>query len=159
VLAGKGAEVTESPRRVEANGDAVAWPPLAGLDGFGFRYQNGVVSAREIDDYLDPLDEPGRSSLRSLRRTIAEILPEAEQGISYGMPAFRLHGKVVAGFAAFKNHLSYFPHSGSVLKELGDGVAGYSMSKGTLRFAVDATLPRDLVEKLLAVRIAQVLAR
>lgn len=116
------------------------------------------MSAREIDDYLDPLGEPGRSTLRSLRRTVLEIIPGAEQGISYGIPAFKLRGRVVAGFAAYKNHLSYFPHSGSVLRELGDELVGYSTSKGTLRFAVDAPLPRELIEKLLAVRIAQVMA-
>ena len=116
------------------------------------------MPAREIDDYLDALDEPQRSALRSLRRTILEIVPDAEQGISYGIPAFKLHGKVVAGFAAYKNHLSYFPHSGSVLSELGDDLAGYSMSRGALRFTLDAPLSRELVEKLLKVRIAQVLA-
>lgn len=77
------------------------------------------MSAQEIDVYLEGLDEPGRSTLQQLRETILEIVPDAEQGISYGLPAFRVRGKVVAGFAAFKNHLSYLPHSGSVLPELG----------------------------------------
>jgi len=109
----------------------------------------------EIDEYLAALDEPKRSTLGELRRTILEIIPEAEQGISYGIPAFKVGGKVVAGFAAFKHHLSYFPHSGSVLPELGDDVAGYRGSKGTLQFAVDTPLPKSLVEKLIAVRLSQ----
>jgi uncharacterized protein YdhG (YjbR/CyaY superfamily) len=71
------------------------------------------MSQQEIDDYLANLDEPKRTTLQQLRQTIQSIIPDAEQGISYGMPAFRLHGKVIAGFAAFKNHLSYLPHSGS----------------------------------------------
>jgi len=75
--------------------------------------------------------------------------------MSYGVPAFRFHGKVIAGFAAFKNHLSYLPHSGSVFSELEEDVAPYTRSKGALRFPVDSTLPESLVEKLIRVRIAQ----
>ena len=114
------------------------------------------MSAQDIDEYLASVDEPKRTTLEQLRATILEIVPDAEQCISYGMPAFRLHGKVIAGFAAFKNHLSYLPHSGSVLPELGDELAGYTMSKGTLHFAVDEPLPAPLVEKLIAVRRRQV---
>jgi uncharacterized protein YdhG (YjbR/CyaY superfamily) len=113
------------------------------------------VSQREIDEYLAALDEPKRSTLEELRRAILDVIPEADQGISYGMPAFKVGGKVVAGFAAFKNHLSYFPHSGSVLPELADDVSGYAGSKGTLQFGVDEPLPKDLVAKLVAVRLSQ----
>jgi len=113
------------------------------------------MSEREIDEYIANLDEPKRSTLSQLRRTIVQIVPDAAQCISYGMPAFRLNGKVVAGFAAFKNHLSYLPHSGSVLPELQDELAGYSMSAGSLRFPIDEPLPAELVEKLIAVRIRQ----
>ena len=113
------------------------------------------MSVAEIDAYLAELEEPKRSTLRDLRRTIVDLVPDAEQGISYGMPAFRLHGKAVAGFAAFKNHLSYFPHSGSVIPELEELVGDYATSKGTLQFPVDQALPRALVQQLLAVRIHQ----
>jgi uncharacterized protein YdhG (YjbR/CyaY superfamily) len=68
------------------------------------------VALQEIDRYLAALDEPKRSTLEALRKSITEIVPEADQGISYGMPAFKVNGKAVAGFAAFKNHLSYMPH-------------------------------------------------
>jgi len=113
------------------------------------------MSSGEIDAYLAALDEPQRSTLTDLRRTIMEIVPEAEEIISYGMPAFRLQDKVVAGFASFKHHVSYFPHSGSVLPALKKDVKAYSTSTGTLRFASDTPLPRSLVEKLIAVRIDQ----
>jgi uncharacterized protein YdhG (YjbR/CyaY superfamily) len=121
------------------------------------RPESFFVSKREIDDYLANLDEPKRTTLQELRQTIHSIVPEAEQGISYGVPAFRLHGKVIAGFAAFKNHLSYLPHSGSVLAELSDDVAGYVTSKGALQFAIDKPLPKALVKKLIAVRLRKVL--
>src|SRR6059058_5754516 len=108
------------------------------------------VSARDIDEYLGALEDPKRSTLEALRRTILEVVPEAEQCLSYGMPGFKLHGTTVAGFAAFKNHLSYFPHSGSVLAQLGDRVAGYAGSKGALHFDIDTPLPKPLVEELIA---------
>ncbi len=113
------------------------------------------MSTKEIDDYLAALDQSQRRALETLRRTIMDIIPEAQQCISYGMPAFRVNGKVVAGFAAFKNHLSYLPHSSSVLSELADDLAGYVTSKGALRFANAAPLPKELVAKLIAVRMSQ----
>ena len=109
----------------------------------------------EIDGYLAALDEPKRTTLETLRASILEVVPEAEQGISYGMPAFKVGGRTVAGFAAFKHHLSYLPHSGSVLSSLGDDLAGYEKSKGALRFAVDKPLPKRLVKKLVAARLRE----
>jgi uncharacterized protein YdhG (YjbR/CyaY superfamily) len=113
------------------------------------------VSAKEIDQYLDALGEPKRTTLAVLRRTILDVLPEAEQGISYGVPAFKVAGKTIAGFAAFKNHLSYLPHSGSVFPQLEDELEGYVTSSGALRFPVDQPLPPPLVQKLIAVRLRQ----
>jgi uncharacterized protein YdhG (YjbR/CyaY superfamily) len=113
------------------------------------------VAPQEIDRYLATLDEPKRSTLEALRESILAILPEAEQCISYGAPAFKVNGKTVAGFAAFKNHLSYLPHSGSVLATLPDDVAPYETSKGSLRFAVDKPLPKRLVKKLVSARLRQ----
>ena len=113
------------------------------------------MSADEIDAYLARLDEPKRSTLEALRRTILEIIPAAEQTISYRVPAFRVQGKVVAGFAAFKHHLSYLPFSGSVLPGLAGELEGYTMTRSALHFPVDRPLPRPLVEKLIAARLAE----
>jgi uncharacterized protein YdhG (YjbR/CyaY superfamily) len=113
------------------------------------------VSADEIDLYLEEVDEPKRSTLQTLRRTILEIVPDAEEVISYRVPAFRLHGKTIAGFAAFKDHLSYLPFSGSVLDQLGDELQGYTMTKSALHFPVDCPLPKPLVKKLIEVRLAE----
>lgn len=110
-----------------------------------------------IDEYLARLDEPKRNTLTALRDVILSIVPEAEQCISYGMPAFRLHGKVIAGFAAFTHHLSYLPHSGSVISKLQKETASYASTPGSLHFALDTPLPRALVEKLIAVRIEEAL--
>jgi uncharacterized protein YdhG (YjbR/CyaY superfamily) len=114
------------------------------------------VSAEEVDEYLRGVDEPKRTTLQELRRTILEIVPDAEEVISYRVPAFRVRGKVVAGFAAFQNHLSYLPFSGSVLRVLADELEGHTMTKSALHFPVDRPLPKSLVKKLIAVRLADV---
>jgi uncharacterized protein YdhG (YjbR/CyaY superfamily) len=115
------------------------------------------VSKQEIDDYLASLEEPKRTTLTALRQSILDVIPEAEQCISYGLPAFRVQGKVIAGFGAFKNHLSYLPHSGSVFSELGDELAKYKTSSGALQFPVDAPLPTVLVRQLVTIRLRQAL--
>jgi len=114
------------------------------------------VSTQEIDDYLATIAEPKRATLQKLRQTIRDIVPQAEEVISYGMPAFRLNGTVIAGFAAFKNHLAYLPHSGSVLAELQGELAGYESTEGSLHFPIDNPLPKTLVKKLIAARQRQV---
>jgi uncharacterized protein YdhG (YjbR/CyaY superfamily) len=110
------------------------------------------VSAEDVDEYLRGVAEPKRSTLEALRRTILEIAPGAEQVISYKVPAFRVDGRIVAGFAAFKDHLSYLPFSGSVLAELASELEGYTMTKSALHFPVDRPLPKTLVRKLIAAR-------
>lgn len=101
------------------------------------------------------LDEPKRTTLGLLRRDIVAVLPNAEECISYGMPAYRVHGKIVAGFAAFRSHLSYLPHSGSVLAALGPDLAGYEHTKGSLHFPIDRPLSPSLVTTLITTRLTQ----
>jgi uncharacterized protein YdhG (YjbR/CyaY superfamily) len=113
------------------------------------------MSAAEIDQYLQGLPEPKRGTLEEVRRRILEVLPESEQCISYNMPAFRVGGKVVAGFAAFTNHLAYLPHSGSVFSAMTDDLAGFTYTTGSLHFPVDEPLSSRLVEKLIATRLSQ----
>lgn len=113
------------------------------------------MTAAEIDEYLAGVDEPKRSTLEQLRRDIRAVLPDAEECISYGMPAFRVHGKVVAGFAAFTHHVSYLPHSGSVLTALSSELAGYESTTGSLHIPVDSPLPLPLVRSLIEKRLEQ----
>ena len=114
------------------------------------------MSSQQVDEYVRAVEEPKRGTLETLRRTILEVVPEAEQVISYGVPAFRVRGRTVAGFAAFKTHLSYLPFSGSVLAQLGEELEGYKMTKSSLHFPVDRPLPKALVKKLIRVRLADV---
>ncbi|MEZ5232018.1 MAG: iron chaperone [Acidimicrobiia bacterium] len=113
------------------------------------------MSAADIDAYLAGLDEPKRTTLEALRRAILAVVPDAEQTLAYGVPAFRVRGKLVAGFAAFARHLSYLPHSGTVLSATGEVTAAYRTSKGALQFPVDAPLPDDLVAALLRARLRE----
>ena len=115
------------------------------------------MSAEEIDQYLADLDEPKRSTLESLRATILGMIPGAEQGLSYGVPAFLVDGKVIAGFSAAKGHLSYLPHSGDVLSEFEPTeLQGLEATKGALKFPVGTAPSEALVEKLIAARFAEI---
>jgi uncharacterized protein YdhG (YjbR/CyaY superfamily) len=116
----------------------------------------GRMASDEVDRYLAALDEPRRSTLEALRRRIAAEIPEAEEGLSYGVPVFRIAGKPIAGFSAAKHHLSYLPHSGSILGMLGaEQLQGFTASKGAVKMAVDSPLPDGLVRTLIALRRAE----
>ena len=122
------------------------------------------MPAADIDAYLADVPEPGRSTLEEVRRRILAVLPDAEQCISYQMPAFRTppagkrKGKVVAGFAAFANHLSYLPHSGETLPAMADELRGYERTKSSLHFAFDEPLPEALIRRLVEARLAEIAA-
>lgn len=108
-----------------------------------------------VDEYLDTAPEPQRSTLLELRALLASILPEAEQAMSYGVPAFKVGGKPVAGYAHAKRHCSYFPHSGTVIAQVEpELLEGYDWSKGTLRFPVDRMPDEALVRRLVEIRLA-----
>ena len=113
------------------------------------------MAAEQIDAYLAGLDETKRRTLEALRQAILEAVPDADQGLAYGAPAFKVQGKTVAGFAAYAKHLSYLPHSGAVLADLADDVAAYETTKGALKFPVDQPLPEPLVKKLVAARLRE----
>ena len=115
--------------------------------------------SEQVDEYLRGVEEPKRSTLAAVRRMILEIVPDAQETISYRVPAFRVDGAIVAGFAAFRDHLSYLPFSGSVLAQLPDELSGYTMTKSALHFPIDEPLPKAIVEQLIAVRRAEVRQR
>jgi uncharacterized protein YdhG (YjbR/CyaY superfamily) len=117
-----------------------------------------MTTSAAVDEYLSKLTEPKRSTLEQVRRTILELLPDAEECISYRLPAYRVGGKVVAGYGAFKNHLTYVPHSGSVLDKIPE-TQSYGGTKSALHFPVDTPLPRNLLAKLLEVRMKQAALR
>lgn len=108
-----------------------------------------------VDEYLEGVPEPHRGTLSALRETLRSIMPDATETISYGIPAFKLNGKAIAGYAAFKNHCSYFPHSGSVLPAVSGALGSYDWEGGTLRFPPGEPLSPALVNRLVATRLRQ----
>lgn len=108
-----------------------------------------------IDEYLATVSADRRAALEKLRRTILSILPNAEECISYSMPAFRHSGRVVAGFLATSKGCSYFPFSGTTLATLTVDVKSYERTKSALHFDPKHSLPVALVRKLLKARIAE----
>lgn len=108
-----------------------------------------------IDGYLATLTPEARAPLDELRRTIRSIAPRTEECISYGIPAFRLDGEVIAGFCARRGGCSYFPFSGTTLATLATELEGYEQTKSSLHFTPDAPLPSGLVRKLIRARIAE----
>src|SRR5512138_133828 len=101
-----------------------------------------------IDAYLATVNGEKRAALEKLRKTIRAVVPRAEECISYGIAAFRLDGRIVAGFRATSKVCSYFPFSGATLTTLAEELEGYDMTKGSLHFDPDEPLPAALVRKL-----------
>ena len=108
-----------------------------------------------IDEYLAGLSPQDRAALQKVRRAVHAAAPGAEECISYGMPAFRLNGKLIAGFKAGATHCSFHPMSGDTVATLKADLAGYETSRGTVRFSPRAGLPDTLVRKLVRTRIAE----
>ena len=113
-----------------------------------------------IAAHLATLPQPQRDTLTALRATLRELLPDAVESISYNMPCFKVDGVAVAGFDGFKQHCSYFPHSGNVVGQV-SGVPAWCTvaSKGTLQFPVDRPLPKTLVRKLVNARLREIAAK
>src|SRR5215472_17937105 len=109
--------------------------------------------AGTVDDYLAPLSNEKRAALQKLRRDIRSAAPRAEECISYGIPAFRLDGRMLVWFGASKDHCSFYP--GGIVQDFKDEVADYDISKGTIRFPATEPLPAALVRKLVKARIAK----
>jgi uncharacterized protein YdhG (YjbR/CyaY superfamily) len=109
-----------------------------------------------IDAYLGTVNDPERRrALEDLRKKIRAVVPDAEECISYNLPAFRLDGVVVAGFCATRKGCSYFPFSGKTLTTLAKDVAAYNQTKGSLHFSPGKPLPAALVRKLVKARVAE----
>jgi uncharacterized protein YdhG (YjbR/CyaY superfamily) len=109
---------------------------------------------RTIDEYLAALSADTRAALENLRKTIRAAAPEAEECISYQLPAFRLNGMLV-GFGARPKHCALYLMSASTIEAHKDELKNYDTSKGTIRFQPDKPLPAALVRKLIKARIVE----
>lgn len=113
------------------------------------------TGARDVEAYLAQVPEPARSTLEKVRTAIRAAAPaEAAEALSYGIPAFRYKGALVA-YAAFKNHCSFFPMNAALTDSLDAELKQYRVSKGTLHFPLDKPLPAALVQKIVKARVDQ----
>ena len=110
----------------------------------------------KMDEFLANLPEDQRAALEQLRRTIREAVPEATEGIGYGVPAFKLHGRPLVSFGATQKHCSFYVQSPAVIEAHAAELTGFDTTKGTIHFAPDRPIPPDLVSKLVAARVAEV---
>lgn len=113
------------------------------------------MSKAEVTAHLKKFDKPQRDALQAVRLTIAEVLPEAEEVIKYGIPTFAIDGKGVIGFDGYKNHNSIFPYSGSLALRLEDELAGYEQTKGSIHFDKEKSFPKMLLKKIIKARLQQ----
>jgi uncharacterized protein YdhG (YjbR/CyaY superfamily) len=109
-----------------------------------------------MEEYLSALPDPQRDALARVRRAVAAAAPDAEEGESYGIPAFRWAGKPLLGLSASKAHLSVHPFSPAVVDAVRDRLAGLSVSRGTIRFSAEQPLPDGVVEELVALRMREI---
>jgi len=116
------------------------------------------VTAASVEDYLAALPDVPRAALEDVRATLRDLVPDGAETISYGIPTVRLGGRMLLSYAAFAKHCSLFPASGQVMAALGDELAPYFTEKATLRFAPAHPIPRDLLERIVAIRVAEVSA-
>ncbi|HEY6331819.1 MAG TPA: DUF1801 domain-containing protein [Blastocatellia bacterium] len=103
-----------------------------------------------VDEYFDALPEDARDALERLRDAIRQAAPQAEEVISYNMPALKLNGMLV-WYAAFKNHIGLYPR-GSAIAAFKDELARYKTSKGAIQFQLDKAIPKNLVKKIVKFR-------
>ena len=122
------------------------------------RNKRPAAKSRTIDEYLAALGEDQRAALEKLRRSIRAAAPKAEECISYGVPAFRLNGKMLVAFGAAAKHCAFYPGARPVTA-LQDALQDYDTSTGTIRFPADQPLPAALVRKLVQARLAEHRAR
>jgi uncharacterized protein YdhG (YjbR/CyaY superfamily) len=111
-------------------------------------------SPKTVDEYLARVPPGFRASLQQLRKTIKAAAPEADEVISYQIPAFRLNG-ILVYYAAFKDHCSFFVGSSKVRSEFSAELKQFETGKGTARFTPDRPLPADLVTRIVKARVAE----
>jgi uncharacterized protein YdhG (YjbR/CyaY superfamily) len=110
----------------------------------------------EVDDYFGSLDPSSRAAFEHIRNLVREIVPQAEEGTSYGMAALRYQKKPLLGFRAAKQHLSIFPFSPQAVDAVRDRLTAFELSKGTVRFSVENPLPDDVVRDIVRYRVDEI---
>ena len=114
-----------------------------------------ILGVPVMDEYLDGLPEAERAALARVRAVVAEVVPDAVEGRSYGVPAFLYAGRPLLGFQAAKKHLSIFPFSPAALETVTARLAGFDLAKGTIRFTPEQPVPDDVLADLVRARLRE----
>jgi uncharacterized protein YdhG (YjbR/CyaY superfamily) len=114
------------------------------------------MAVSSFDDYLASVPERERAELERIRQIVRSAVPGADESMSYGMPAFKYRGHPLLGFRVARNHLSVFPFSPAAIDAARDRLAGFDLSKGTVRFTADKPLPDAVLEQLVRHRLREI---
>lgn len=109
----------------------------------------------QVRRYFASTPPKARAALKKIRAAIRSVAPRADEAFTYRIPAFKLHGRTLVWYAAFKNHCSLFPMTGAIRRKLAGSLKGYEMSKGTVRLPLAKPMPVGLVKKLVKARVAE----
>ena len=113
---------------------------------------------KSVEEYIAAQPEAVQSKLAQVRNAIKKAVPEAVEGIGYGIPGYKLHGKPMLYFGAFKEHYSLFAASGTFFASLEHELKGYELKKGTVRFPIAKTVPVKLIGRIAKLRAAGIIA-
>jgi len=113
---------------------------------------------KDFEEYINNFPKETQELLEQIRMTIKQVAPKAEESISYGMPAFKTHGKPLVYFAAFKNHIGFYA-TPTEHKEFEDELSKYKQGKGSVQFPLDKPLPLDLIERITRFRVNENLSK
>jgi uncharacterized protein YdhG (YjbR/CyaY superfamily) len=121
---------------------------------------HGAVHARAtirgvIAEYLAELSEDQRAAFERVCSIVRDAVPDAAEGKSYGMPAFRWKGRPLLGFRAFQKHLSVTAFSADVIAAVKDDLPDFDVSKGMIRFTPEQPIPEDVLRKVARLRLAE----
>lgn len=116
------------------------------------------AAPKDVGDYIGQFPRPVQTVLKRVRRIIRTAVPRADETISYQIPTYKVNGKPVIYFAAFTKHYSVYPSNPRLVAAFGKQLAGYEMSKGTIRFPLDQPVPAKLIERIAKFRAREVSA-
>lgn len=110
----------------------------------------------ELSDYLDSLPEPQRGAIAAVYARARALVPDATDGMGYGMPALRYRGKPLLAVKDSRVHLGLYPFSPAAIDAARDDLAGFSLAKGTVRFTADRPIPEPLLDRIILARKAEI---